>query len=195
MAFMRAILAFLLLATLYVASLVVFPVEEVAVEGLNHLKEAEVLAKARLHPGEAWLWVFPSRLTPLHQDPWIAEARLEKPRPGVVRLLLWERRPFLPLPDGSALAEDGTLLPGGAPLAEGPRVEGKGPLPTKDLLDLAWAYPEAKALRYTPAGFWVELGESTLFAPEARLLLEYAQAERVLGSRVYLYPWGVSVGP
>jgi cell division protein FtsQ len=195
MATMRTLLALLLLATLYVASLVLFPVERVEVVGLQNLKAEELLARVGLFQGEAWLWVLPSRLAPLRQDPWIAEARLEKPQPGEVRLFVRERKPFLPLPDGSALAEDGTLLPGGAPLARGPKVEGKGPLPSEELLQLARAYPRAKALRYTPAGFWVELEGTTLFAPEARLLLEYAQRERPSASRVYLYSWGVSVRP
>jgi cell division protein FtsQ len=104
MAPMRTILALLLLATLYVASLVLFPVEKVEVVGLRHLKP-------------------------------------------------------------------------------------------EDLLRLARAYPKAKALRYTPAGFWVVLDQSTLFAPEVRFLLEYAQVERPSASRVYLYSWGVSVRP
>ncbi|TBH21573.1 FtsQ-type POTRA domain-containing protein [Thermus thermamylovorans] len=190
---MKALLA-LLLATLYVASRVAFPLEEVEAVGLVHLEAEPLLLQARLLPGEPWLWVGPGRLAPLGQNPWIAEARLEKPRPGAARLWVRERRPFLPLPDGSALAEDGTLLPGGGPLAPGPRVEGKGPLPKEALLALARAYPEAQRLRYTPAGLWVDLPEGTLFAPEPGLLLEYAQAVRPKGE-VYLYAWGVSVRP
>ncbi|GAB5601856.1 FtsQ-type POTRA domain-containing protein [Thermus sp. FJN-A] len=191
---MRALLALLLLATLYVASLVSFPVDRVEVEGLRYLKKEEVLARTRILPGEPWLWVLPNRLKPLVADPWVAEARLEKPRIGTVRLLLREREPFLPLSDGAALAQDGTLLPGGAPWAKGPRVEGKGPLPTQALLALARAYPEAKRLRYTPAGFWVDLAEGSLFAPDPQLLLEYAQAGRPKG-KVFLYSWGVSASP
>jgi cell division protein FtsQ len=85
--------------------------------------------------------------------------------------------------------------PAQAPWPRAPKVEGKGPLPKEDLLKLARAYPKAKALRYTPAGFWVVLDQSTLFAPEVRFLLEYAQVERPSASRVYLYSWGVSVRP
>jgi cell division protein FtsQ len=98
MAPMRTILALLLLATLYVASLVLFPVEKVEVVGLRHLKPEDLLAKARLHPGDPWLWVLPQRLAPLQKDPWIAEVHLEKPRPGAVRLYVRERKPLLPLP-------------------------------------------------------------------------------------------------
>jgi cell division protein FtsQ len=195
MAPMRTVLALLLLATLYVASLVLFPVEKVEVVGLRHLKPEDLLAKARLHQGDPWLWVLPQRLAPLQKDPWIAEVRLEKPRPGAVRLYVRERKPLLPLPGGDALSEDGVVLPGAGPLAPGPKVEGKGPLPIEVLLKLARAYPKAKALRYTPAGFWVVLDQSTLFAPEVRFLLEYAQVERPSASRVYLYSWGVSVRP
>ncbi|KHG65782.1 cell division protein FtsQ [Thermus sp. 2.9] len=190
----RALLLVLLAATLYVGSLVLFPVEKVEVVGLRHLKEEAVLAKAGLYPGAPWLWILPRRLSPLLQDPWVAEARLEKPKPGVVRLLVREREPFLPLADGAALAKDGTLLPGGAPHARGPRVEGKGPLPKEALLALAKAYKGAKRLRYTPAGFYVELPGTVLFAPSAELLLEYAQATWPKG-HVYLYSWGVSLRP
>ncbi|MFN3179170.1 MAG: FtsQ-type POTRA domain-containing protein [Thermus sp.] len=191
---MRVLLALLLAATLYVASLVLFPVEHIAVAGNKHLKTEEILARTRLYVGEPWLWIGASRLQDLRQDPWVAEARLEKPRVGEVLLVLREREPFLPLADGNALATDGTLLPGGARLAKGPRVEGQGPLPVQDLLALARAYPEAIRLRYTPAGFWVETPQGVAFAPEARLLVKYAQAGGPKG-RVYLYSWGVSVGP
>ncbi len=195
MGFVRLLLASLLLATLYVASLVLFPVEEVEVVGLKHLKREDVLARVGLHRGSLALGgPFPSRPPPA--GPWVAEARLEKPRPGAVRLVLRERTPFLPLADGSALAQDGTLLPGGAPWAQGPRVEGRGPLPKADLLALARAFPKAKRLRYTPAGYWVEGEGLTLFAPKARFLLEYAQAGAPLREgHIYLYSWGVSVGP
>ncbi|WP_038057097.1 cell division protein FtsQ/DivIB [Thermus amyloliquefaciens] len=191
---MRLVLALLLAATLYVASLVLFPVETVVVEGHRHLPKEEILNRTQLYPGEPWLWVGDGRLKALRQDPWVAEARLEKPRVGEVRLVLREREPFLPLADGNALATDGTVLPKGAGVAKGPRVEGQGPLPVQDLLALARAYPEATRLRYTPAGFWVETPQGVAFAPEARLLVEYAQAGVPKG-KVYLYSWGVSISP
>ncbi|WP_460414431.1 FtsQ-type POTRA domain-containing protein [Thermus oshimai] len=190
----RWVLLGLLLATLYVGSLALFPVEEVRVEGLRHLREEEVLKALELAPGDPWLWVLPGRVKALGQNPWVAEARLEKPRVGAVRVVVRERKPFLPLEDGQALSEDGVLLPGGAPHAHGPRVVGRGPLPKEALLALARAYPEARRLRYTPAGFWVELPEAVLFAPSAELLLKYAQAPRPKG-QVFLYSWGVSQRP
>ncbi|ULR39926.1 FtsQ-type POTRA domain-containing protein [Thermus sp. NEB1569] len=191
---MRLLLALLLAATIYVASLVLFPVEHIVVMGNQHLKTEEILARTQLYAGEPWLWIRSDRLQGLRRDPWVAEARLEKPRVGEVRLILREREPFLPLADGNALATDGTVLPGGAPMAKGPRVEGEGPLPVQDLLALARAYPEATRLRYTPAGFWVETPQGVAFAPEAQLLIKYAQAGVPKG-RVYLYSWGVSVSP
>lgn len=150
---MRAVLAALVLATAYVASLVLFPVERVEVLGLKRLEREEVLARTGLLPGEPWLWVLPNRLVPLQKDPWVAEATLEKPQIGVVRLRIREREPFLPLANGAALATDGTLLPGGAPLARGPRVEGQGPLPVPTLLALARAYPEARGSATAPRAF------------------------------------------
>ncbi len=184
----------LILATLYVASLVVWPVEVLEVEGLRHLREEEVLKAAGLYRGMPWLWARERQLAPLRAHPWVAEASLHKPAPGVLRLRLRERVPFLPLEGGWALAEDGTLLPGGAPFARGPKVLGQGPLPVRDLLILARAYPKAKAIRYLPVGFWVILEGGTVFAPKAELMVRYTQMERARG-RVYLYAWGVSQGP
>ncbi|GGM91981.1 cell division protein FtsQ [Thermus composti] len=191
---MRGFLAGLLLITLYVGSLVAFPIERVEVEGLRHLKEEAVLKAVGLLPGSPWLWALPYRLEPLRKNPWVAEAHLERPRVGVVRLWVRERVPFLPLKDGDALAEDGTRLPGGAPWAPGPKVVGQGPLPAQALLQLARAFPKARRLRYTPVGFWVELPQATLFAPKAELLLEYAQTGMFRG-QIYVYSWGVSVRP
>lgn len=128
---MRILLASLLAATLYVASLVLFPVEKIQVVGNKHLKEEDILARTRLYTGEPWLWIGPGRLYSLRQDPWVEDIRLEKPRVGEVVLVLRERQPLLPLAGGDALATDGTLLPGGASAAPGPIVEGQGPLPAK----------------------------------------------------------------
>lgn len=191
---MRVWLTLLLLATLYVGAQVLFPVERVEVVGLRHLKEAEVLTLTGLRPGEAWLFLGEGRLRALRAHPWVQGAWLEKPAPGRVRVRVQERTPLLPLADGSALAADGVRLPGGAPLARGPLVQGQGPLPLKEVLALARAFPQAKAIRYAPAGFWVETGEASLFAPEARLLLNYAQMPGLKG-RIALYSWGVSVRP
>jgi len=170
MGVVKGVLLLILGASLYVASLVAVPVEEVRVEGLRHLSREAVLQTLRLAPGDPWLWVWGNRLRPLLENPWVAEAHLEKPALGQVVVRVRERRPFLPLETGDALAEDGVLL------------------------SLGRAFPQAREIRYTPAGFWVELEGATLFAPEAAYLLKYAQTARPKG-RVFVYSWGVSQRP
>ncbi len=191
---MRLFLLALFLATLYLGTQVLFPVEKVEVVGLRHLKEAEVLALTGLRPGEGWLFIGERRLKALRAHPWVRKAHLEKPAPGRIRVRVEERVPFLPLADGSALAEDGTLLPQGAPWARGPRVLGEGPIPVETVLTLARAFPGAQAIRYTPAGFYIEWEEVRLFAPEASLLLGYGRKPEGKG-QISLYSWGVSARP
>lgn len=142
MGVVKGVLLLILGASLYVASLVAVPVEEVRVEGLRHLSREAVLQTLRLAPGDPWLWVWGNRLRPLLENPWVAEAHLEKPALGQVVVRVRERRPFLPLETGDALAEDGVLLPQGAPLAPGPRVRGVGPLPGKP--SSLWAGPSPR---------------------------------------------------
>lgn len=129
MGVVKGVLLLILGASLYVASLVAVPVEEVRVEGLRHLSREAVLQTLRLAPGDPWLWVWGNRLRPLLENPWVAEAHLEKPALGQVVVRVRERRPFLPLETGDALAEDGVLLPQGAPSPPGPGCGGRAPPP------------------------------------------------------------------
>ena len=62
MGVVKGVLLLILGASLYVASLVAVPVEEVRVEGLRHLSREAVLQTLRLAPGDPWLWVWGNRL-------------------------------------------------------------------------------------------------------------------------------------
>lgn len=141
MGVVKGVLLLILGASLYVASLVAVPVEEVRVEGLRHLSREAVLQTLRLAPGDPWLWVWGNRLRPLLENPWVAEAHLEKPALGQVVVRVRERRPFLPLETGDALAEDGVLLPKEPPRPRAPGA-GVGPLPRE--APPLWAGPSPR---------------------------------------------------
>ena len=89
MGVVKGVLLLILGASLYVASLVAVPVEEVRVEGLRHLSREAVLQTLRLAPGDPWLWVWGNRLRPLLENPWVAAPRFAPcpacPRWGRVR--------------------------------------------------------------------------------------------------------------
>ncbi|KGQ21316.2 cell division protein FtsQ [Thermus filiformis] len=187
----RLVLFALLLATLYVGSLVLLPVEKIQVVGTHRLSPEEVVRTLGLAEGEAWLWVFPSRAQALLANPWVKEARLEKPRPKEVLIRVVERTPIARLANGDGLSKDGVLLPGGG---EGPLVEGKGPLPVRAVIALVEAFPQARRVLYTPAGFWVEGEGWRIFAPEAALLIKWAKVNAPKGT-VWIYEWGVSYSP
>lgn len=187
----RLLLLGLLLATLYVGSLVLFPVEKIQVIGAHRLRPEEVVRTLGLWEGEPWLWVFPGRARLLLQNPWVREARLEKPRPKEILIRIEERTPIARLGNGKGLSRDGVILPKGE---KGPLVEGKGPLPTRAVIALVESFPKAERILYTPAGFWVEGEGWRLFAPDAALLVKWAKVKAPKGT-VWIYPWGVSYSP
>ncbi len=188
---MRLLLLGLLFATLYVGSLVLFPLERIQVVGTHRLSPQEVVRTLDLAPGEPWLWVFPSRVSRLLANPWVREARLEKPRPKEILIRITERTPIARLQNGDGLSQDGVVLPGGG---QGPLVEGRGPLPVRSVIALAEAFPKARRILYTPAGFWVEGDEGRIFAPDPALLIKWAKVNAPKGT-VWIYEWGVSHSP
>ncbi len=191
----RAVLLGLLLATLYVASLVVWPIERVEIQGLEHLDRAQVQARLDLYPGDPWLWAGAGRLRPLLEDPWVREARLERPRPGIVRVRVVERKPVATLvtPEGVVgLAADGTRLPGAEPT--GPRIEGFGADRTLEALQIAALLPEAKRITYNPAGFTVDWEGRHLWIRNLENLRVWLPRVKMLrGNDVAVYTWGVSI--
>ncbi len=191
----RVLLLGLLVATLYVASLVVWPIERVEVSGTAHLERTQVLALSDLYPGDPWLWATSRRLAKLQREPWVLEARLERPRVGVVRIVVRERAPVATLvtPEGSVgLAADGTRLPGAEPT--GPVIEGFGGDRTLEALEIARLLPEARRIRYDPAGFTVDWGARQLWVRSLENLRVWLpRANMLRGNDVAIYSWGVSI--
>ncbi|AEB12187.1 FtsQ-type POTRA domain-containing protein [Marinithermus hydrothermalis] len=192
----RLLVAVLALATAYVASLVVLPIEKVEVVGTAHLTKPEVQRLTGLYPGESWLWATSFKLRALRADPWVKAARIERPALGVVRVVVTERVPVATLVRGKeerlGLAGDGTVLPG-APRV-GPEIQGFGPDRTREALEIVRLFPDATSIHYTPAGFSVNWQGRKLWAPDARSLRAVADRARMSAStEYYAYTWGVSL--
>jgi cell division protein FtsQ len=191
----RLVLVLLLGATLYVASLVVWPVEQVVVAGHVHLDRQAVLALADLYPGDPWLWATNHSLARLRADPWVLEARLERPRIGVVRIVVRERVPVATLqtPAGLVgLAADGTRLPGAEPT--GPVIEGFGEDRTLEALQIAALLPDAERISYNPAGFTVDWeGRHLWIRSLENLRVWMPRVNMIRGNDVAIYSWGVSI--
>ena len=191
----RLVLAFLLGATLYVASLVAWPIEQIEVVGIAHLERARVLEVADLYPGDPWLWATSGRLEALRNDPWVLEARLERPRVGAVRIVVRERVPVATLAtaEGSVgLAADGTRLPGAEPT--GPLIEGFGNDRTLEALQIAALLPTAERIAYNPAGFTVDWeGRHLWIRNLENLRVWLPRVNMIRGNDVAIYSWGVSI--
>lgn len=191
----RFLLAALVGATLYTASLVVWPIQHIAVAGTDHLNRNQVLELANLYPGDPWLWATNRKLSALRQNPWVLTARLDRPRIGEVRIILHERVPVATLttPNGPVgLAADGTRLPGAA--ATGPRIEGFGDDRTLEALHIVQLLPTAERISYSPAGFTVDWEGKRLWIRDAdNLRVWLPRVKKMRVNKVAIYPWGVSI--
>jgi cell division septal protein FtsQ len=192
---------FTLLLVLVTAALLVgsrfYPrIAEVAVAGNVHYGPEEIAALARVENGGPLLWVNRWSVGGLVNDPWIARARVIRHWPDTVSITVWEREPVLT--DGeSTWAADGILLPGvdeetSSGLAH---LEGWG----EERLDEALRLLELlspfgpRVISYSPEGFDIELTDSSLFTPDVDSLeRHWAAWTNQRGSRVAVYPWGVS---
>ncbi|MCS7194481.1 MAG: FtsQ-type POTRA domain-containing protein [Meiothermus sp.] len=202
---LRALLGLLLMASLAVGSRVALPVEEVEVVGNRQLSPGYVRQVTGLEVGSPWLWARPQQLQPLLQNPWVKAARLERPAPGRLRIVLEEREPIASLrlgPELYGLSADGVLLPGAPQRA--PLLLGQGQAPLADLLLLVQTFPDAERIRFGVGGYQVEKGELKVWAKNVRELQDWAKASRIGPSaatnplrpsgaeRIYVYSWGVS---
>lgn len=190
----RLLLFALALATVYSASLVVFPIHTVEVSGLKHLTKPGVEAATSLFPGKPWLWVTAGDLDTLKQNPWVLAAHLTRPSVGVVHIQVQERTPAAILDqDGKkSLAADGTVLPGGA--LTGPVISGFGRDRLKGALSLLAVFPGSSAIYFTPAGYTVHWRGRIFWASDTELLRTMANRVRMEpDARVALYSWGVSL--
>lgn len=174
-------------------------VERLEVLGHEHLSRADVLRLANLAPGDPFLWVTRFRTGALLEEPWVLQARITRHWPDTVAVAVWERTPVLF--DGTVgYAADGTALPGVDPevAAALPRLEGWGtPRLDEALALLGMLGPrEPRVITYGPEGFEVVLADAVLFTPSVDALrAQWSAFESQRGSRVSVYPWGVSSAP
>jgi cell division protein FtsQ len=178
-----------------------FPrVEQVEVLGHAHLDAASVAAAAGVAIGDPLLWVNRASVRRLASEPWVVRAEVVRDLPRrTVTIIVQERIPVAHVA-GVALAEDGTALPGVDPadVAALPEIEGWGGERLAEALALLRILGGrgVEVITYTPAGFDVRLGASSLFTPSVEELQRWWSAyESQSGRRVAVYVWGVSSAP
>ncbi len=191
----RLVLVLLLGVTLYIASLVIWPIEELYLDGNSHLDRGQILALTDIYPGDPWLWATNRKLRSLRDSPWVLEARMERPRIGVLRIVIRERVPVATLYTSEGpvgLAVDGTRLPGAK--SSGPVIEGFGEDRTMEALQVAALIPAAEHITYNPAGFTVDWGGRRLWIRSLEYLRMWLpHVSSIRGSDVAIYSWGVSI--
>lgn len=171
-------------------------VEQVFVNGNSHYSTAQVAWLANVQTGDPLLWVTRWSLAGLEEDPWIASARVVRHWPDTVSITVRERVPVLRT-DDIAWSADGVALPGLSPdeLAELPRLEGWGEPRVLEAMRLHELMGSSglEVISYTPDGFEVTVQGATIFTPSvAALEAQWAAVKGRLGSRLAVYPWGVS---
>jgi len=166
------------------------------VNGNERYSDAQVLWLANVAVGDPLLWITRWSLTGLENDPWIARARVVRHWPDTVSITVVERKPLLQ--DGEvAWSADAVALPGlsDSELAALPLVSGWGEPRIAEavrLLELMGS-SSVEVISYTPDGFDITVGGATIFTPSvAALEAQWAAVEGRLGSRLAVYPWGVS---
>ena len=192
-----ALLSTLLLAAVLLAiSHFVPTVATVDVFGQQQHSAERLMAIADLRPGDPFLWITRWRVRRLSSDPWLAQTRVVRHWPDAVTLTVVERTPVAT--DGTTTwASDGTVLPGVATEVRQAliRLEGWGPPRLGESLALAVLLEGRgiEVISYSPEGFEVDFGDRTLFTPSVEALqAQWASFEQRSGSRLAVYPWGVS---
>lgn len=193
------VLALVLLVALVAVTRFWPTVERLETLGHAHLSRQDVLRLANLAPGDPFLWVTRFRVGGLLEHPWVLHARVTRHWPDTVAVAVWERVPVLF--DGTVgYAADGTALEGVPDelAATLPRLEGWG-TPRREealmLLDMLRTR-DPRVITYGPEGFEVVLADAVLFTPSVDALqAQWSAFESQRGSRVSVYPWGVSSAP
>lgn len=186
----------LLTALLLIGSRFYPTIREVAVAGNSHYQREEIMGLAAVQPGGPLLWVNRWSLARLTDDPWIARARVIRHWPDTVSITVWEREPILSNGDFS-WSPDGTMLPGVDEETESRlvKLEGWGEPRIAEALRLVELLSPfgPRVISYSPEGFDIELTDTSLFTPGvAALERHWAAWMNQRGSRVAVYPWGVS---
>ncbi len=171
-------------------------VTQVQVHGNERYSDSQVMWLANVAPEDPLLWITRWSLAGLEADPWIARASVVRHWPDTVSITVTERVPVLREGD-LAYAADGTALPGlsGEQLAGLPETVGWGAPRTEEtlrILDLLGS-DAVEVISYTPDGFDITVEGATIFTPSvAALETQWAAVKGRLGSRLAVYPWGVS---
>ena len=174
-------------------------VTRVEVLGAQHLARTHVLKLANVAPGDPLLWITRWSAQGLEREPWVLRARITRHWPDTVAIAILERHPIIT--DGAVgWAADGTPLSGADPeaLAELPRLRGWGSPRVEEALELLAMLVGrgVRVITYGPEGFEVELADVVLFTPSVHALrAQWSAFESQRGSRVSVYPWGVSSAP
>jgi len=191
----RLILLSLLAAILYVASLILLPIDTISVTGNQHLNQTEILAALDIYPGDPWLWATPARVSKLLNNPWVANAVLKRPQLGQVVIVVSERRPVATLktPEGDfGVAADGTILPGAPPRE--PQITGFGGDRLREALRIAALLPGVKNINYDPTGFTVDWKGRRLWIQDLKNLQVWlSRVGTMQGNDIAIYTWGVSI--
>ena len=186
----------LLAVALLVGSRFYPQIEVVVVSGNEHYGREQVMELAGVQPGGALLWVNRWSLAGLANDPWIRRSRVIRHWPDTVSIQVWERDPVLT--DGeTSWSSDGTPLPGVSEETEAQlvRLEGWGEPRLDEALTLLELLSQfgPRVISYSPEGFDIELRDKSLFTPNKDVLeRHWAAWTNQRGSRVAVYPWGVS---
>lgn len=205
--FLSVLLGTLLLFALLGASWFLLPIRKVSVTGNHQLSSLEVKRLAGLDGARpfGWLYYGPWRAEALRDNAWVQAAHITRRFPDEITLTINERQPTAWFRDAkgelTALAADATPLPlEGHPEGSQPNlpiISGWGPDRSDDALYAVGALSRynVKSVEYTPTGLTIQTGKGTIWSGDRELLLKYAGAieNQSEGSRINLYPWGVSV--
>ncbi|MCA9839145.1 MAG: FtsQ-type POTRA domain-containing protein [Trueperaceae bacterium] len=172
-------------------------VTHIEIKNNSHFSDQEIRELAHIDFGTPYLWINDWWLRELKNEPWIATASVIKQWPNTILISVVERQGFLT--DGNNVyASDGTLLPSAKTDSEHLiRFSGWGRSRLVELINLINLLElqklEPKMVSYNPAGFTIQFANSRLFTPSIEALrTHWTSIKQQSGSRVYVYPWGVS---